>query len=498
MPAACRRAEEGARIQHCHRVRPPDCRADRLALVAADRLWRETLVLMATRRVTRSARKRRRKDEDEDGDAATASAPSAASSCKRAKTGQGDRVQSPPMQRVLTADDVAWWRLWRSGLVAGMPGLDSDAEAGAVAEAVAGVHVAVQAQIPLACSLAVWNRMVRPAVDAVPAAKVAMAALRETMRGEGVVRTWGPRWTLHAMTVRDLALYLAARGSGHIEYLFHRAATRKDIKRIATQAEMERMVEATAARLSSQGSVSKDEFATMSLPSTAQHGVFGVIAYRGQAVRDDVGDSSTPVLRPMPAAFAAYSFEPEAAWRELLLRYFDVYGPASETDVCYWLGAKRGETAPRVSALVASGELTSVRVTSREDEEVFIRTSVLEELDALPPRAGAGDTTVVRLLGRFEPVLIAVKDKSAWIAPEHYRKVWAHTNVASVVLVNTRLVGRWKVVRRAKMLTIVITAFDAKCMCSIEQAWDEVLVQAGGLASVYGFADRASWAIQLE
>ncbi|KNC47824.1 uncharacterized protein AMSG_04053 [Thecamonas trahens ATCC 50062] len=398
------------------------------------------------------------------------------------------------MQRVLTADDVAWWRLWRSGLVAGMPGLDSDAEAGTVAEAVAGVHVAVQAQIPLACSLAVWNRMVRPAVDAVPAAKVAMAALRETMRGEGVVRTWGPRWTLHAMTVRDLALYLAARGSGHIEYLYRRAGSKNGTPR----AEIDHAIDATASRLASHGSMSKDEYAEMGLPMAVRYWVFGALTFSGQAVRDDVGDSSTPVLRPMPAAFAAYSFEPEAAWRELLLRYFDVYGPASETDVRYWLGAKRGETAPRVSALVASGELTSVSVTSREDEEVFIRTSVLEELDALPPRAGAGDTMVVRLLGRFEPVLIAVKDKSAWIAPEHYRKVWAHTNVASVVLVNTRLVGRWKVVRRAKMLTIVITAFDAKCMCSIEQAWDEVLVQAGGLASVYGFADRASWAVQLE
>ena len=67
----------------------------------------------------------------------------------------------------------------------------------------------------------------------------------------------------------------------------------------------------------------------------------------------------------------------------------------------------------------------------------------------------------VRLLYRFDPLLLATKDKSWLIDHEHKQKVWrpaAHVN--AVLLVHGRIAGTWRYDRKAKGLSVRVVPFS--------------------------------------
>jgi len=65
----------------------------------------------------------------------------------------------------------------------------------------------------------------------------------------------------------------------------------------------------------------------------------------------------------------------------------------------------------------------------------------------------------VRLLGRFDPLVLAHSDKSWWIDPEHQRRVWHHTHVEATLLLGGRIVGVWRYQRMARGLKISVELF---------------------------------------
>ena len=67
----------------------------------------------------------------------------------------------------------------------------------------------------------------------------------------------------------------------------------------------------------------------------------------------------------------------------------------------------------------------------------------------------------VKLLYRFDPLLLASKDKDWIIEPCHRTQVWRPAaHVSAVILVGGRILGTWRYDKRAKGLVISVTPFE--------------------------------------
>lgn len=130
--------------------------------------------------------------------------------------------------------------------------------------------------------------------------------------------------------------------------------------------------------------------------------------------------------------------EASEATRRCAMRYFAAYGPATELDFRYWLGIRAAPSKMAVRSLLSSGELIEVPTG---EGPMHIAESQLSEVTA------AVNTDVesrnVRFLGRFEPVLLADKDKS-WVVGAHKGHVWQRPGeIYPSLLVGHRLRGNW-------------------------------------------------------
>jgi hypothetical protein len=79
------------------------------------------------------------------------------------------------------------------------------------------------------------------------------------------------------------------------------------------------------------------------------------------------------------------------------------------------------------------------------------------ELSVAPPAAGRWP---VKLLHRFDPLLLATRDKSLLVDEVHYKKVWRPAaHVEPVLLVHGRIAGVWRYDRKAGSLKIQLSPF---------------------------------------
>ena len=66
----------------------------------------------------------------------------------------------------------------------------------------------------------------------------------------------------------------------------------------------------------------------------------------------------------------------------------------------------------------------------------------------------------MRLLHRFDPIVLATKDKWWLIDEKHYKKVWrAAAHVEAVVLVGGRIAGTWRYDRKPSGLAVTVSPF---------------------------------------
>lgn len=114
-------------------------------------------------------------------------------------------------------------------------------------------------------------------------------------------------------------------------------------------------------------------------------------------------------------------------------QYFATYGPCTERDVRYWTGIVAGASRNAVRVLLEEGSV----------EEVMTDLGPL-----MMPEEKKGGTVAeegVRLVGHFEPTLLAHRDKS-WIIGERKRKrVWnTHSDMTACVVRRGRIRGTRK------------------------------------------------------
>jgi hypothetical protein len=129
-------------------------------------------------------------------------------------------------------------------------------------------------------------------------------------------------------------------------------------------------------------------------------------------------------------AIAADQPEPGAARAELVRRYLAAFGPATRTDIAEWSGLRVRDLEP---------VLASVRPRFRDEQG--------RELYDLPraPRPPADSRAPVRLLPRFDNLVLAHKDRTRIIADEHRGHVIDGGWVKSTILVDGFVAGTWEI-----------------------------------------------------
>ena len=427
---------------------------------------------------------------------------------KRGKKGEDGGGEGPSQggkrKRQKTLEDggasqeiVRQWLLWRSRL-AGREGKDESREE-SMGEHTDGywadmveLCVAAQCQVPSALCTAVLNRWGDlNGEDAGGDPPPTLEEMRAKMAEDPVVvRTWGPRRTLHLLRADNV--YNVARGASHIGDIRKRMLNRGDNLRVASADLIDADVAAITRVLAEVGpeGLPKSDFKAHGLNVNTQYSMFQILVYSSMAVRSDVKDTSAPTLVPYPSIGPVTS-DPEEAFDMLATEYFRTYGPADERDFRYWLGARKGETTPVVARLEDRGILVPVQCSG---EEKLILGELKETFDAFVGGGGwaasPGRTPVVRLLGRFEPLILAHKDKSIWVDKAHYKKVWYYAEVASGVTVDGKIVGKWKRTPKSSRshptLSVDIFPFSPSAAAMLKTLEDPIQVQVDRLGRFYG------------
>lgn len=361
------------------------------------------------------------------------------------------------MSRYLPEADiqqVRWFRLRRSGLVTPF----------ATPELAARHLVGVQAQIHPAAGLALRNRT----TDLTFAQYEALLFTARTL-----VKLWGQRGTLHVYTADDWPLVCAMLAGS--KSWWARKAERSD-----ALDDYVALVLRAEALLRERGIIGRSDLRASGLTDEQDHlspwgGVFADLVRHGYACH---------AARDGEGLFAhRMSWRPDLAWNppdydaaniEFLRRYLRSYAPATVQDFAYWRGVKL-ELArrwwARLEAELTPAQVNGVEMFVLRDDVDDLLTSV-EDLDRR-----------VHMLYRFEPLLLAHKDKT-WVAPaSHYKRIFRIAgHIEGVVLEAGYALATWRYARKARGLTITLEPFK-KLPQRVRRAVEE---QAQGIAAFFG------------
>ncbi|MET7327630.1 winged helix DNA-binding domain-containing protein [Nonomuraea sp. NPDC005650] len=251
----------------------------------------------------------------------------------------------------------------------------------------------------------------------VPSAMLALRARSATLtrqdveaavRSREIVRTWGPRGTLHFAHADDLPwLHALTRGATNtLRRLHEEGVTGDDLLVLITTA------------LEGQGPLTKADLEERLAGRATGQGVVhlvGLAAHHGLAVLGPLRAGKPTYVHAADWLGAPVTPEPdrERALKELGTRYRRAHHPAEPEDLAAWSGLPLGEAraAWRLSA-------------------------------AQPPPAA--EEPVARLLPAFDEFLMGWRGRDPILAPEHTKKVFPGGGVLRpVVLVGGVIRGVW-------------------------------------------------------
>jgi len=332
----------------------------------------------------------------------------------------------------LIPEQIAAARLRRSGLVE---------QLGDAAE-VARKLVGIQSQFLPASGLSIAGRTNGPF-----SGSLLDRLLNEERR---LVRLWGQRNTVHVYDAQDWAMVVAA--SRAIPTYRTSLCKRLGEPEEAMEAALDRIADLLLAggRLTRADLVEADP----SLEPWLSFGNIPIIdlVRRGLACHAGVegGQSYFAHREAWLPAFDGVVPETDAAGMRLAVRYFAGYGPATVQDFAFWLGAKVGDARRWVEG--AGSELEEIRVGGE---------SWVDVVDApTAARSGREELPGARLLYRFDPLLLAHRDKAWLVDEDRYKAVWRKAGyVEAVVLIGGRISGTWTYDRSARGVGITLAPF---------------------------------------
>ncbi|MCW5942432.1 MAG: AlkZ family DNA glycosylase [Fimbriimonadaceae bacterium] len=306
---------------------------------------------------------------------------------------------------------------------------------------------------PLPSPAEVVRRLVAVQVQYAGSLQTAVAARAKVVPGwaeravaqeRSVLKCWTIRHTLHAFDPADHGLLVAAVGPR----LYARYRHWMTRKRGMTDAEADRLLEAVREVLRD-GPQSRrtihdrvPTFRTMAMTGWGVD-VMG-LAYLGELLMvDPDGTSPRFALRADWTATSAHDGSETEAAADLLLRYLDAYGPATKRDFAYWTGMPK--VAVDRAFLAKRDDIVPLAMKGRR-EPVFLTHAGFETIQRDLP-----EPATVNLLAKFDPMVLAHRDKSLYLAESERAFVFRIAGqVEAAVLVRGRVAATYRVERKAK------------------------------------------------
>ncbi len=336
----------------------------------------------------------------------------------------------------LTQAQVAWFRLRRSGLVKPFASPET------AARALAGV----QAQILPAAGLAIWNRTRKLTYDK-------FDSLLHQKRS--LVKLWGQRGTLHVYASREWPLICGALAGQRIWW--DRQGEESSGSREAYEATVVRVAELLRQR----GTMGRSDLraAGLDLADTdfsSWGGIFAALVQRGYACHAGQ-DSSEGRFAHRQHWLPDLEWDPPPADQanvELTCRYLRIYGPATVQDLMYWRGARSADAHRWIAAL--GDQVVEVNVGRKP---MLALRADLETLDEKPPERQGWP---IKLLYRFDPLLLGIKDKAWIVDARHYKRVFRIAgHIEGTLLERGRIAGTWRYDRKDSGVAISLFPFSS-------------------------------------
>jgi uncharacterized protein YcaQ len=313
------------------------------------------------------------------------------------------------------------------------------------AEAAAGVLAGVQAQIVPAAGIALWNRV---------AGWTAADLDHWLYRDRRLVKLWGQRGTLHLYPSADWPLLYAAQSEQPTYW------ERKYLRNGGDPAAHQHLVDRVVGLLAGHETLGRSDLRRFGdLGLDAAHlsgwgGLFAVLVRRGLAchAEPNAGEARMAHRERWLPSLAWNPPDSETANIELARRYLRTYGPATVQDLAYWRGSTVAEARRWLAAL--EPELREVVVAGMP------MWTIVDQLDRLNQPAPERDGWPVRLLGRFDPLLLGLRDKTWLLDARDYAQVWRPAgHIEATLLVGGRIAGVWRYDRQGKRLRIQVRPF---------------------------------------
>jgi hypothetical protein len=355
---------------------------------------------------------------------------------------------------MITLAQLRRWRLQQNGLIEPFADLES------ATQALGGV----QAQILSAAALALAQR-----VPGLTWANFEQAYYHERR----LLKIWHHRGTLHLISRQAWPEAVALRAN-HPSWWRRQAPKRYGM----SPETYDQWVDKAAALAAQHGQIGRSHLRAAGFPDnllSSWGGIFTDLVYQGLAC--NVGAQAGE------GVFAHRShWLPDLVWRpptqaearaRLVAQYFATYGPAPWSDLAYWAGASVSQVKQWAPELA----LTEVQWPGGQG---LMPTAQAAALAATPEHL---DDQPLKLLYRFEPLLLAHKDKT-WLVPaEHYSKVWRPAgHIEGIVLAHGEVLGTWRYHKQARQLHI-----DVQPWRTFHKAEQQALhQQAEGIAHFWG------------
>jgi hypothetical protein len=303
---------------------------------------------------------------------------------------------------------------------------------------------AIQAQYSATISLALWARTGSLSPDWV------RNALFDT---RVLVKTWCLRGTVHVLASADLALMVGAIGPQQLRDHEHFMRTRRDMDEHAIRALNEAILGALTQRSLGRSELHRAVPELAAIEGASWGLDVKALAFLGDLVFAGADGAETHFARRdvwLPGLSWTLPSEIEAR-RELLLRYLTAYGPATMQDFAHWSGLKMKAVQETVEA--CAPDVSRVQVAewhgdyySRAKDEFTL--------------TGCEEPKGVRLLPKFDPLLMAYKDKQRFTGEHHLSQVYRRGGqVEAVVLLAGRAIATLRTRLQATRLHFLCKPF---------------------------------------
>lgn len=326
-----------------------------------------------------------------------------------------------------------------------LPGVSG---AGTSAAEVVRAICGLQAQEAGAAALGIRARSVGLAAADVERARVEERSL---------VRTWGPRGTLHLLAAADLGWLVGLLGPGFI------AGSRRRYRELGLGEEtLTRAVQRIRQVLSDRGPLTRAEIGQRldqdGIPTAGQaliHLIARAALEGYVCLGPDQGVQPSYVLVE-DWIDTGPQLSKEDSLAQLARRYLEAYEPAGPADLAAWSGLGMGE-ARRAWELI-SPELIEV---SAAGSQAWMSSGRLEAKRA---RLGVilEQAPYLRLLPRYDTYLLGYASRELAVSSPYSKRINAGGGIIhAAVLVDGRALGTWKLEKKRDRLKISVDPFES-------------------------------------